>query len=268
MKLNHRIFGLVVAGVIGAVGLDAEDTWLQPERPTATPGATGRLSLTSAAGFNGAETAIKPEGVARMTCVLGGEPLVLAVTGEGERTLEFAAAWGRPGVAVAVVELKPVVRELAAEAVERYFREIHAGEALRAEWAAVPEPRRWRERVVKSGKCFVRVGEPAAAERAWTAPVGSPLEIVPERDPTMLRVGDELPVRVLRRGAPAAGLALSYVSAGESREYVVFTDAEGRARARLDLAGAWIVRGVELRRMAETELEWESDFATMVVEVR
>ena len=266
--MNHRIFRLVVAGVFGAADLGAEDTWLQAERLAATPGATGRFSLTSAAEFNGAETAIKAEGVARVACVLGGEQVALEVTGEGERALDFAAAWRRPGVAVALVELKPLVRELAAEAVERYFREIHAGEALRAEWAAVPEPRRWRERAVKSAKCFARVGEPAAEERAWAAPVGAALEIVPERDPTALRVGDELPVRVLRRGAPAAGLALSYVAAGETREYVVFTDAEGRARARLDVAGAWIVRGVELRRVSEAELEWESDFATMMVEVR
>jgi Domain of unknown function (DUF4198) len=258
---------LMVAGFLAAAAR-AHDTWLQPERFTATPGATLQFELTSAAGFVAADTAIKPERVARSWFLLGSEAMALVVGEEKEQALSFSASLVRPGVAVVCVELKPRALELAPDKIEPYFREIHAGERLRAAWEEVPGPRRWRERTVKTAKCFVRVGEPAAAERAWTIPVGVGLEIVPERDPTALRVGDELPVRVLRKGQPLAGFALAYVSAGETREYVVITDTEGRGRARFDVKGIWLVHGTDLRRVAEPELEWESDFTTMVVEVQ
>jgi hypothetical protein len=246
----------------------AHDTWLQPERFAATPGALLELGLTSGDGFNGPDTAIKPDRIALVRGRLAGEAIALPSPTEGGKTLTFSATLPRPGVAVIGVELKPRVLELAADKIEPYFREIHAGDVLRARWAAIPEPRQWRESYVKSAKTFVRVGEPAAGERAWAEPLGLRLEVMPERDPTALREGDELPVRVLRGGVPLAGFTIAFVSAGETREHVVVTDDEGRARATLDARGAWLVHGTDLRRSTAAELEWESDFTTMVVEAR
>ena len=51
-------------------------------------------------------------------------------------------------------------------------------------------------------KTFVRVGE-SGADRSWEQPVGIALEIVPAKDPTALRAGDELTVR-LRSESPSS----------------------------------------------------------------
>ena len=139
---------------------------------------------------------------------------------------------------------------------------------VRTTWAAVPEPRRWRELYVKNTKTFVRVGEPPAGDRAWAEPLGLRLEIMPERDPTALRVGDDLPVRVLHGGKPFARFTVAFVAAGEKKEHLTITDAEGRAHAVLDTAGAWLVHGTDLRPVMRKDLEWESDFTTMVVEAK
>lgn len=148
-----------------------------------------------------------------------------------------------------------------------YFRSLRAGADLRAAWAALPSPRVWREMTTRSAKAFLRIGDPSAEERSWGEPVGNAVEIVPERDPTALRVGDELPVRVRRGGASLAGFALTFVSQGGAREHMRVTDGEGRARATLDLAGKWLVHGSELRRVVSADHDWESDFATMLVQV-
>ncbi len=75
-------------------------------------------------------------------------------------------------------------------------------------------------------------------------------------------------MRVLRSGVPFAGFVLGFVATGETREHVVITDAQGRATARLDARGAWLVHGTDLRRATEPDLEWESDFVTLVVEAK
>ncbi len=246
----------------------AHDTWLQPAKFATAVGATVKLELTSADGFKGPETAIKPERIARATGRLAGATIALGEPVVGEKTLQFSTALPRAGVAVLGVELKPRLLDLAADKIEPYFSEIHAGAALRAQWAAVSEPKKWRELYVKNTKTFVRVGEPPAADRAWAEPLGLRLEIVPERDPTALRVGDDLPVRVLHEGKPFAGFTISFVAAGETREHVTATDAQGRAHAVLDGPGAWLVHGTDLRRVQRDDREWESDFTTMVVEAR
>lgn len=65
---------------------------------------------------------------------------------------------------------------------------------------------------------------------------------------------------------PVAGFALGLVSTGETREPVVVTGAQGRARAMPDAAGPRLVYGTDWRRSTEPDVEWESDFVTMVVE--
>ena len=254
---------------VGLVAAEAREMWLQPERFAATPGATLLLDLTSADGFGGLGTAIPRERVARTCGRLGAAELTLGVGTAAERSWQFPVTLTQPGVAVVGVELHLRLLELEPEKIETYFRAIHAGDDVREVWAAVPVPRRWRENQGMHAKTFVRVGEPATEERAWAEPLGLALEIVPERDPTTLRVGDALPVRVLRGGQPLAGFALGYVSSGETREHVAVTDADGRVTAMLDVRGTWLVYGTDLRRAAGAiDREWDSDFTTMAVEVR
>lgn len=254
---------------VGLVAAEAREMWLQPERFAATPGATLLLDLTGADGFGGLGTAIPRERVARTCGRLGAAELTLGVGTAAERSWQFPVTLTQPGVAVVGVELRLRLRELEPEKIETYFREIHAGDDVREVWAAVPVPRRWRENQGMHAKTFVRVGEPATEERAWAEPLGLALEIVPERDPTTLRVGDALPVRVLRGGRPLAGFALGYVSSDETREHVAVTDADGRVTAMLDVRGTWLVYGTDLRRAAGAiDREWDSDFTTMAVEVR
>ncbi len=255
-------------GLAAAGWAMAHDTWLAPERFATMPGAIVMLDLTSSDGFVGFQTAIKPERVARTIGKLAGGEVNFAPTQPAEKTLRFPVALTKPGIAVLGVQLHPRLLDLDADKIELYFREIHASDDLREQWAAVPEPKKWRENYVKNTKTFVRVGEPAAGDRTWAEPLGLVLEIIPERDPTTLKENEALPVRVLRGGKPLPGFAVGFVSAGETREHVAVTDAEGRASAKLDTKGTWLVHGTDLRRATTAEREWDSDFTTMVVEVK
>ena len=152
----------LLALTMGLVAAEARETWLQPERFAATPGATLLFDLTSADGFGGLGTAIPRERVARTCGRLGAADLTLGVGTAAERSWQFPVTLTRPGVAVVGVELQPRLRELEPEKIETYFREIHAGDDVREVWAAVPVPRRWREKQGMHAKTFVRVGEPAA----------------------------------------------------------------------------------------------------------
>lgn len=88
---------------------------------------------------------------------------------------------------------------------------------------------------------FVRVGDPKA-DRSWAEPVGMGLEIVPETDPTTLHEGDELPVRVLKNGAPYPEFSLNAVAAGEAKGETRKTDSTGRVVFRLNKPGMALSR--------------------------
>lgn len=96
------------------------------------------------------------------------------------------------------------VARVEARASEGVLDEVDAPESLRTQWAEMKE-KRWRESYTKHPKTFVRVGQPQS-DRSATEPVGMFLEIVPEKDPTALKAGDEFTVRVMKDGQPVRRL--------------------------------------------------------------
>jgi uncharacterized GH25 family protein len=126
---------------------------------------------------------------------------------------------------------------------------------------------RWRESYTKHQKTFARVGDPAS-DRSWAEPVGTFLEIVPEKDPTALKAGDDLPVRVLKDGKPFGGFSLNAVNPAQPKGETRKTGSDGRVTFRLDAAGRWLLRGTDIRKSNQPDTDWESDFVTLTVEAK
>lgn len=244
----------------------AHDTWLIPDRFAVERDSIVTLDLTSGMAFPALDTSIKPERVDRALCRLAGRKSELTDYSPAPKSLLFKARLSESGVATVWVELKPRSLELTARLVKEYLDEICAPDDIRQQWVNAKRPRRWREVYTKHSKTFVRAGQ-AQSDRSWAEPVGMKLEIVPDKDPTSLRVGDELAVRVLKNGAPLAGVSVGTVSAGDAKGKIQKTDAEGRATFRLDRRGHWLIRVTELRKSSQTGIDWESDFTTLTLHV-
>lgn len=246
---------------------EAHDTWLIPDKFEVAPGATVTLDLTSGMAFPKLESGPKPERVQEAKCRLARETIEFTQRIAAPHSLQLKGELPQAGVATLWVKLPSRAIDLKADEVEHYLEEVSAPESLRKQWMEMKEPRRWRESYTKHQKTFVRVGEPMA-DRSWSDPVGSFLEIIPAADPTTLKVGDDFPVRVLKEGKPFPGFSLNAVSAGEEKGETKETDAEGRIRFRLNKDGPWLLRGTDIRKATGGDADWESDFATLTLEVK
>ncbi len=100
-------------------------------------------------------------------------------------------------------------------------------------------------------------------------PLGHVLEIVPEKDPATLSGGEALPVQVLFRGKPLAGVRVNAAYAGaavKSHDFPVTaeTDAGGRTLLKLDRVGLWYARLIHMvAAQDDPEIDWRSFFATL-----
>ena len=250
--------------LIATLVVSAHDTWLIPRTVHVQPGSKTQLMLTSGMFFPRLETSIKPDRIDVARCRLNGNNQEIASLSSAAKALVLTTALNVAGIASCWVELKPRQLELTPKLVEEYFAEIEADPEIRQEWRNMREPKRWREVYVKHAKTFVSVGE--THDDSWREPVGMALELVPEKDPTALQKGDDLPVRVLRNGTPMSGFKIGFVYEGEATGAFRSTDAEGRAVFNLGRAGRYLLRGTDLRRSAKPDLEWESDFTTLTVQ--
>ena len=224
-----------------------------------------RLDLTSGGAFPQLDYAPEASRVARASLRLAGKTISPRAPKRRKHGLEFSLPLARPGIASVAVSLKPKHLELSPDKIHEYLEEIGALETAGATWAAQPEPKSWHETYSKHAKTFVRVGDPSG-DSSWGLPAGLALEIVPEKDPTALAANDELPVRVLKNGAPFPGFVLAAEHDPKSPRTLKTTDAEGRAVFVLDQAGPWLLSGTDLRRKSDTAT-WESDFTTLALRV-
>lgn len=257
---------LLLVGLLGAPAF-AHDTWLIPDKFNVPPKSTITLDLTSGMAFPKLDVGPKAERVESAKCRLAGKTFDITNKLAGPNSLQFKADLADAGVVTFWVKLPPRSLELKPEQVKEYLDEVDAPDALRKEWAEMKAPR-WRESYTKHPKTFARVGTPGPSDRSWAEPVGMFLEIVPEQDPTTLKAGDDFSVRLLKDGQPFAGFSLNAVGAGETKGDTRKTDAAGRVSFRLTKEGRWLFRGTDIRKSNQAETDWESDFATLTLEVR
>jgi hypothetical protein len=171
--------------------------------------------------------------------------------------------------------LTPFDLELDAAKTEQYLREVAASPAVRERWAQQRAAgQRWRERYTKHARIELpgRDGPPAR-----TAPLTLGLDIVLDgvaaadgqpdaaRGAGPLRAGDTVLARVLRDREPLADQAIELRHERARVGVWLRSDAEGRLRAPLPLAGRWLLRGTELRP-APDGARWDSRFVTLVFE--
>lgn len=190
-----------------SVALAAHDTWLLPSSMAVAPGSTVTLDMTSGMFFPAPETAVKPDRLAAARCRLAGKILDISDRTAAEKSLRFGGRPQSPGVATIWAESKPRTLDLKPAEVKEYLEEIGAMETVGTEWESSPEPRKWRETYTKHAKTFLRVGNPES-DGSWAEPTGMALEIIPERDPTTLAAGTDIPiascsVAVRSRGYPS-----------------------------------------------------------------
>lgn len=259
----------------GATAAGTHDTWLLPARATLPAGVDATLDLTSGMGFPANESAVAPAQVrlARLRTAAG--TAALPAPSAGVRALRFRVPLRRAGVATVWVSLAPRAVTRDSVQVIGYLAEIGAPDSVRVAYLRqlpVDGVRRWRERSARHASTHLLVSSPLrprpAVDASWGEPTGMPLELVPLHDPTTLRAGDTLHVRLLQRGRPLAWTAVGLVGPDGRALPARRTDADGRAALALPRAGRWLLRAAQLRHASTAPLDWESDFATLTVAVR
>ena len=263
MRTKRRAALVSTLLLLGAAPARAHDTWLQGPRLPIASGSTVRFDLTSGDSFPSLGSAIDPERIEREGVRVGGMTQRFEARDRGKNALRLQAPLAIEGVVVAFVSLKAKALELKPALVEQYLAEIGEWDSVGPEWSR--SGKRWREVYRKHAKTFLRVGEARDSPPSWREPVGLDLEIVPEKDPTLLRPGDALPVVVFDAGRPLPGLGLAS-SDGRERRFLR-TDADGRAVFRFDRPGRWLIGGTRLRKVTRPDADWESDFTNLSLQV-
>lgn len=126
-----------------------------------------------------------------------------------------------------------------------------------------------RERYSKHVKTMFQAGDTQTDN--YKTILGYPAELVPQQNPYKLKPGATIEVLCLLDGKP---LVNQYVMSGRESEGKaiaesnVRTDKKGVAKIKLSAAGKWYVRFIQMTRLKDPKLDYESKWATLTFEIR
>lgn len=275
--MKRRTALLVTAALCVSGILEAHDFWLGVSAWRVAPGS--RITMTANVGdrFPNPTSFTAPERVDRVRLIgPGGE---IEITPDFRREQKSLATDVQlppgAGTYLVVMTIKPRYIEIKPPDFATYLS--HEGlervVAERERRGEMSKP--GRERYSRYAKVLIRAGEQGSDH--VTKPLGLPAELVPATDPTSLRAGDSLTVRLLLDGRPVEGALVGGIyasSKGKPDEWPVRarTDSRGEARISLDHAGPWLLRAVHMvRREGESgpeAVDWESYWASLTFDIQ
>lgn len=167
------------------------------------------------------------------------------------------------GTSLLVLDTQPVDIWLTAEKFQSYLFEERLIDILAARASRRQEDAPGREKYSRCLKSIVQVGD--KRDDVALRPVGQELEIVPLTHPYSLRLGVKLAVRVLFRGKPLSGRAVTFARRHHSHVMttVVRTDDSGQASLPVEQTGDWLVALVHMEPATETGADWRSYWSSL-----
>jgi hypothetical protein len=255
MSLRTGLIGLLFA----AGAAQAHDTWF-----AAHP--DGTLTLSTGNRFPLADTAVDVKYFVRSGCRAGDAAPPRAL--EHERYTDSAtvlriarAPAGAAAPSVCFVQLAPFDLDLPLDKVDVYFNEIRPGDAVRRAWAGLhARGLPFLERYTKSAR--IDLGAAALPQ-----PVGIAMDAWRLEPAGALAAGTSALFQLTREGRPLADFPVELVNERSPLGLWLRTDAQGRLRATLPLAGRWLMRGTDLRVSASDPSRFESQFLAYSFEV-
>lgn len=266
---------LVVAAGLAALPAPraaAHDFWIEPDRLSVAAGALTPVSLLVGDPFHGEPVARNPRLIERFVAVgPDGETPVLGAPGQDPAGAFRPAAAGSYWL---LYRSRPSLATLAAEKFESYLAAEGLEHVLAARRSRGAQAEPGRELFSRSAKALVWVDPgaggappgprtPGPSATDPTLPTGLDLDLVPETDPHRLRDGGELPIRLLYRGEPLAGVLLE-AHGPQGLHLAARTDGSGRVAFDLAAPGEWLIVGVHMvEAAAGSGADWESLWASL-----
>jgi len=126
-----------------------------------------------------------------------------------------------------------------------------------------------RYRYSKYVKTILQVGNKQSD--TYKTVLGYAVEMIPQANPYKLKKGNTIEILCLKDGKPLAGQTVltGYESGGRlAAEKSVRSDAKGIIKIKLDGAGRWYAKFINMVKVDDPKLNYESKWATLTFEIK
>lgn len=251
---------------IFTVGLicHAHEFWLQPDKFLYRKGEVLKLNFMVGEDFTAERWDLKKHRLVRFDHHAGNYSKGLieeVVPGEGNN-LELKLE--QEGTHLFVMQSNNAFIELEAEKFNAYLKEDGLDDIMEYRTKTNSQNKDAREYYQRSAKLLVQVG--TATDDTYGKRTGTPIEIIPVKNPYALRQGAEMKFRVVFEGKPLPYWLVKVWNRKDNRTTVqhLYTGKDGTLATRLSNTGMWMVSCVKMVPAKEAGADWQSYWGSLV----
>ncbi|MEM7244763.1 MAG: DUF4198 domain-containing protein [Acidobacteriota bacterium] len=256
---------LTIVSLLAAGSASAHDFWIEPSAHRIAPADTVDLRLMIGERFQGEPYARNPAHLRRFEAV--GPSGRWSIAGRPGQEPAGRTLFDRPGAHVVGYHSHGSLIEMPADDFDAYLAEEGLDHVLLQRAEGDDDDLPVRELFSRCAKSLLTVGP--SRDDVLPGRLGLPLELMPEKPPWRLPIGETLPLQVVHDGRPLADALVRACRAGApDHEIEHRTDATGRIELALPLPGRWLIKCVHVRPAPpEVDAEWESLWASLTFEI-
>ena len=254
-----------LALVLSAPCLTAHDFWIEPSAYKAPVGTNVTIRFRVGEHFRGDPVARDPQRIIVFKqFIVKSETAVRGVPGADPAGV---VRLGEPGLHLIAYHSTSSPIELEAGEFESYLRQEGLERIIDERTRRGERDAKGRELFARCVKSLLSAGESDQAA-GFDRVLGFPVELVPDEDPYEFKLGEELPVRMLREGRPLTGMLVVGYPYGDPASAVRGrTGKDGRVRLKLEQAGPWLIKAVHMERIEDDRAQWQSWWASLTFEL-
>lgn len=268
--MKKKIISLLLIGVLSVLPAFAHDLFLKPASFFAKVNQKILISVMNGT-FQASEGAVsfaRLNDVSVVSARKRAHPQEVDFT-KDETTAFLNLKTGAAGTYV--VGLSTKTREIALKAAEfnEYLKEDGLPDTLEERRKTGELERDAKERYAKHVKAILQVGKKLTDD--YKTILGYPVELVPQQNPYKLKKGDAIEILCLKDGKPLAGQVV--LTGREEKGKLspapeLRSDAKGIVKLRLDGAGKWFVKFINMTKLDDPNLNYESKWTTLTFELK
>jgi uncharacterized GH25 family protein len=268
MKKNFTV-GVLICGVL-AVSAFAHDLFLKTDSYFLKPNSKFTIKVMNGT-FLASEGAVSFPRLNDVSVVADGKRVHPLETdfSKNETTAFMNLTTGAAGTYV--IGLSTKSREIALKAADfnEYLREDGLPDTLEERRKTGELEKDAKERYAKHVKAILQVGKKQTDD--YKTVLGYPVELVPQQNPYKLNKGDTIEILCLKDGKPLAGqvvLAGREESGKIKASPELRSDAKGIVKLKLDGSGKWYVKFINMAKLDDPALNYESKWTTLTFEIK
>ncbi len=267
--MRPSVLALAACTLVGARAGNAHDLWIEPSTFRPIAGEEVSAALRVGPNVQGEALPMIPQLQDRFLLrSRGGE---VAIDGEpGQDPAGFVHVGG-PGLHWIGYQSLAFPMQIDCRTFEGYLVEEGLERIVRERERTGTSARPGRERFYRCAKSLLEVQgrKGSGGADGLDTPLGFTLELVPRRSPYALLSGGDLPLTVLFRGRPLAGVLVVAMSKDDPEKAVrARTDAAGRVTLPIGHSGFWLVKAVHMETAPpDVGVDWESWWASLTFDL-